>query len=91
MFAREAHVEPDLSQQLTLARALLFGPLTSVSFRLSGPDSLPDVAAQITAEARAIGTVISPRFSTDELTKLQILASARNDPQFTDLVSDERA
>src|SRR5271166_6239488 len=71
IFAREAHVEPDLCQQLRLARALLFGPLTSVSFRLSGPDSLPDVAAQITAEARAIGTVVSPQFSTEELTKLQ--------------------
>jgi hypothetical protein len=54
---------------------------------LSGPDSLSDVAAQITAEARAIGTVVSPQFSTEELTKLQILASVRNDPQFTDLVN----
>jgi dimethylaniline monooxygenase (N-oxide forming) len=91
MFAREAHVEPDLSQQLTLARALLFGPLTSVSFRLSGPGSLPDVAAQITAEARAIGTVVSPQFSTEELTKLQVLASARNDPRLTDLVNLARS
>jgi dimethylaniline monooxygenase (N-oxide forming) len=91
IFAREAHVEPDLCQQLRLARALLFGPLTSVSFRLSGPDSLPDVAAQITAEARAIGTVVSPQFSTEELTKLQVLALARNDPRFTHLVNLARS
>jgi dimethylaniline monooxygenase (N-oxide forming) len=91
MFAREAQVEPDLSQQLTLARALLFGPLTSASFRLSGPGSLPQVAAQIIAEARAIGTVVSPQFSTEELTKLQVLASARNDLRFTDLVNLARS
>ena len=91
MFAREAHVEPDLSEQLALARALLFGPLTSVSFRLSGPGSLTDVAAQITEEARAIGTVLSPQFSNEELTKLQVLASARNDPRFTDLVNLARS
>jgi dimethylaniline monooxygenase (N-oxide forming) len=91
MFAREAHVEPDLSQQLALARALLFGPLTSVSFRLSGPGSLPDVAAQIIAEARSIGTVPTPQFSNEEFTKLQVLASARNDPRFTDLVNLARS
>jgi dimethylaniline monooxygenase (N-oxide forming) len=91
MFAREADVEPDLSQQLTLARALLFGPLTSVSFRLSGPGSLPEVAAQITAEARAIGTVVSPQFSTEEIARLQVLASARNDQRFTDFVNLARS
>jgi dimethylaniline monooxygenase (N-oxide forming) len=91
LFAREAGVEPDLRQYPALARTLLFGPLTSVSFRLCGPDSLPDAAARITAEARALGTVVGPQFSAEELAQLQVLASARNDPQFTEFVNGIRA
>jgi dimethylaniline monooxygenase (N-oxide forming) len=91
LFAREAGVEPDLSQCPALARALLFGPLTSVSFRSSGPDSLPDVAARITAEARALRTVVDPRFSVEELTQLEVLAAARKDPRFTDFVNQARS
>src|SRR5262249_10461352 len=34
MFARAAGVEPQLSERPLLARALLFGPLTGMSFRL---------------------------------------------------------
>ena len=47
LLAREAGVEPDLSRWPELARALLFGPLSAVSFRLSGPDSLPEAAERI--------------------------------------------
>jgi dimethylaniline monooxygenase (N-oxide forming) len=90
MFARQAGVEPDLRQHPTLARALLFGPLTSVSFRLSGPDRLPDVAARITAEAHALRTVLGPQFLPDELAQLQGLATARKDPQFNDFVNQVR-
>ena len=87
LFAREAGVEPDLSQHPTLARTLLFGPLTSASFRLSGPDSLPEVAARIAVEARAVRTVVSPQFSSEELGQLQALSSARNDLLFSDFVN----
>jgi hypothetical protein len=86
MFAREAGVEPNLSQYPALVRALLFGPLTSASFRLSGPDSLPEIAAQITEEARTLRTVVSPEFSSEELTQLETLVAARKDPEFTDFV-----
>ena len=86
MFAREAGVEPDLSQYPALVRALLFGPLTSASFRLSGPDSLPEIATQITEEARTLRTVVSPEFSSEELTQLETLVAARKDPEFTDFV-----
>jgi dimethylaniline monooxygenase (N-oxide forming) len=91
LFAREAGVEPDLSARPSLARALLFGPLTSVSFRLNGPDRLPDVADRIAAEARALRTVVSSQFSAEELTQLEVLASARNDPPFTDFVDRARS
>jgi dimethylaniline monooxygenase (N-oxide forming) len=87
LFAREAGVEPDLGQHPTLARALLFGPLTSASFRLSGPDSLPEVAARIGEEARALRTVVSPQFSSEELSQLQALSSTRNDLLFSDFVN----
>jgi len=76
LFAREAGVEPDLSQRPELARALIFGPLTAVSFRLSGPDTLPDAAARIAAEARTLRTVVNPQFSAEELTQLEVLASS---------------
>jgi dimethylaniline monooxygenase (N-oxide forming) len=91
LFAREAGVEPDLSERPELARALLFGPLTSVSFRLSGPDTLANVAARITAEARALRTVVNPQFSAEELTQLEVLAAARKDPRFTAFVSQARS
>jgi dimethylaniline monooxygenase (N-oxide forming) len=90
LLAREAGVEPDLSQHPALARALLFGPLTSISFRLSGPDCLPDIAARIAAEARALRTVVSPEFSAEELTQLANLAAARKDSPFTDFVNRVR-
>jgi dimethylaniline monooxygenase (N-oxide forming) len=87
LFAREAGVEPDLNQYPTLARTLLFGPLTSASFRLSGPDSLPKVAVRIAEEARALRTVVRPQFSAEELNQLQALSSARNDRLFSDFVN----
>jgi hypothetical protein len=91
LFAREAGVEPDLNQHPTLARTLLFGPLTSASFRLTGPDSLPEVAARIGEEARALRTVVSPQFSSEELNRLQTLSSARNDLLFSDFVNRARS
>jgi dimethylaniline monooxygenase (N-oxide forming) len=87
LFAREVGAEPILTQHSELARALLFGPLTSVSFRLSGPDSLPDAPGRITADAREVRTVVGSQFSSEELTQLQVLALERNDPLFTDFVS----
>jgi dimethylaniline monooxygenase (N-oxide forming) len=85
-FAREAGVEPELSQWPPLARALLYGPLSAVSFRLSGPDGLPEAAERIRAEARALGTVVSPEFSPEQGAQLQALADARKDAGFTGFV-----
>jgi dimethylaniline monooxygenase (N-oxide forming) len=86
LFAREAGVEPDLKQWPRLARALLFGPLSAVSFRLSGPDSLPEAGERIGAEAKALGTVVSSEFSGDQVAQLRTLAAARKEAAFTEFV-----
>jgi hypothetical protein len=86
LFAREADVEPDLRAWSHLARALLFGPLSAISFRVSGPDRLQDVGERIATEAKELGTVVSPRFSTEEAALLQALAVARKDPKFVAFV-----
>ena len=76
LFAREANVEPNLTEWPQLARALLFGPLSAISFRLSGPDRLEDAGERIAKEAQALGTVVSPKFSSEEMAQLQALADA---------------
>lgn len=86
LFAREAGVEPDLKAWPQLARALLFGPLSAISFRLSGPDRLPGAGERIATEARALGTVVGAAFSSNEVTQLQALAAARKDLEFAEFV-----
>ena len=60
LFARAAGVEPEPQRWPELRRALLFGPLAPVSFRLQGRDALPDAAARSAGEAMAFGCVQSP-------------------------------
>jgi dimethylaniline monooxygenase (N-oxide forming) len=86
LFAREANIEPDLKEWPQLARALLFGPLSAISFRLSGPDCLPDAGERITAEAQALGTIVSSTFSSEEVAQLYALAATRKDPNFAEFV-----
>jgi hypothetical protein len=85
-FARAAGVEPDLKQWPNLARALLFGPLTPISFRLSGPESLEHAAAQFAQEAAAFGVIPSPEFSPEQRTQVEGLARARNDTDLANLI-----
>lgn len=62
-FARAAGVEPHLDGWPDLRRALLFGPLAPSSFRLEGPDALPDARTRVARDAAAFGAITS-----DELT-----------------------
>lgn len=55
LFARRAGVEPDPERWPELRRALLAGPRSAVSFRLEGPDSLPEAPVRTAAEATAFG------------------------------------
>ena len=75
-FARAAGVEPDPAQWPNLKRALLFGPLSAVSFRLSGPDALPDAEQQVATEAAEFGLIPSSEFTPEQTLKLELLRQA---------------
>ncbi|VTU21531.1 putative oxidoreductase CzcO [Variovorax sp. PBS-H4] len=75
LFARAAGVEPEPARWPELQRALLFGPLAPISFRLQGRDALPEAASRFASEAMAFGCVQSPEFSAAELQKLQRLGA----------------
>ena len=74
LFARAAGVEPEPHRWPELKRALLFGPLVPVSFRLQGRDALRDAAARVAEETAAFGSIESPEFTELELGKVRKLA-----------------
>ncbi len=78
-FARGAGVEPDVDRWPELARALLFGPLSAISFRLSGRDSLPDAPRRTAEIAASQGAVPTPEFTPEQCAQLRALAAARGD------------
>lgn len=65
-FARNAGVEPDVTIWPDLERALLFGPLTPISFRLQGQDALPHAPERVEALAAAFGAITSETFTPEE-------------------------
>ncbi len=77
LFARRAGVEPMLAEWPELQRALLFGPLSPVSFRLSGPDALADAPARVAAAAAAFGAIGGPEMTVDEAARWQMVRDAR--------------
>jgi dimethylaniline monooxygenase (N-oxide forming) len=66
LFARNAGVEPDLDRWRGLERALLFGPLAPISYRLEGPDCVPDAAERVAAAAAAFGAIASPELTAEQ-------------------------
>lgn len=86
-FARLAGVEPDPVTHPALARALLFGPLSPVSFRLSGPDALSDAAARTAAVASLYGAMPQTALNAVERQQLAALAAARQSPGLAALAS----
>lgn len=82
LFARAAGVEPELERWPELARALMFGPLVPVSFRMSGRDSLVDAPQRFAAEIRAFGCMQSNQLAPMQIRQLQVLAAARGDDAF---------
>jgi dimethylaniline monooxygenase (N-oxide forming) len=58
-FARAAGVEPHLDNWPGMQRALLFGPLAPSSFRLEGPDALPDAQARFARDAADFDAITS--------------------------------
>jgi hypothetical protein len=87
LFARAAGVEPELERWPDLARPLMFGPLTPMSFRMSGRDSLPDAPQLFAAEVQAFGCVPSNELAPMQIGQLQELAGARRDEGFSQYVA----
>ncbi len=77
-FARAAGVEPRLDDWPELRRALLFGPLAPSSFRLKGPDALPDAPARFARDAAAFGAITSNELTDRERTYWSILMTDGN-------------
>lgn len=73
LFARLAGCEPDPKNWPAAERALLFGPLTPISFRLEGPDARADAAPRMQAAAAALGRITSAGFTADELGLIRAL------------------
>ena len=88
LLAGEAGVEPDAARWPGLARALLFGPQSPASFRLEGPDALPDAAARVLEDAAAFGAIPDATLTLAERAQLRLLAAARGDAAFTRFVAE---
>jgi hypothetical protein len=87
LFARAAGVEPEPGRWPALRRALLFGPLAPISFRLQGRDALPDAADRYAREAAVFEGEPSAQFSATERLKLRQLADAARSPQLAQWVA----
>lgn len=79
LFARLAGCEPDPARWPDQERALMFGPLTPVSFRLEGPDARDDAPAAVVAAAASLGRITGPDFTADELVMLGLVAAGQSD------------
>jgi hypothetical protein len=83
LFARAAGVEPELERWPELARPLMFGPLTPVSFRMSGRDSPAYASERFAKEVKAFGCVPSNQLMPMQIGQLKELAEARGDEAFS--------
>jgi cation diffusion facilitator CzcD-associated flavoprotein CzcO len=75
-FSRLLGVEPDVERYPQLARALMFGPLSPASFRLTGPDALPDAAERYAADAAVCGASTSPQLTDEERVRFEAVRKA---------------
>lgn len=74
-FAEALGVEPDVASRPELARALLFGPIAPIQFRIQGPGALPDAAERFAATAARFGCVTTPEFTAEQRGALAMIAS----------------
>jgi dimethylaniline monooxygenase (N-oxide forming) len=84
--SREAGLQVDICEWPQLARALLFGPLSPISFRLNGRDSLPDAPELVAEDARTFGAIPSPVLNREQTMQLRKLAQAWGDDRFAQFV-----
>jgi len=79
LFSRAAGVEPDASQWPELTRAIYFGPLSPVSFRLQGRDTHADAPHRMMEAAAAFCAIPTPELTAEQRLQLKALAKARQD------------
>ncbi len=89
--AADAGFEAQLDQHPDLAREILFGPVSTVSYRLDGPDALDDAPERVRRAARAFGVVPEPEFSAEQRSLLAALAEASKDRTLLRLAGTVRA
>ena len=65
-FAQRAGVEPQIPRRPYLEQALLFGPLSPVSFRIDGPDPLPCAEEMTLAAAQAFGAIRGSGYTPEQ-------------------------
>ena len=75
LFAVHAGVEPRPEAWPALERALWFGPLSPVSFRLTGPDAEPDASARAIAAARSFNAIIEDALTPDEIARVKAVTA----------------
>lgn len=77
MFARLIGAEPDLGRWPDLERALLFGPLSPVSFRLQGPDAHAGAVAATARAAAEFGHITHNELEPGERARTEIIRAVR--------------
>jgi hypothetical protein len=65
--------------------------MSPASFRLSGPDALPDAAARVTDDAAAFGAGADGDLSPEQTAQLRALATARADADLAALAAPLKA
>lgn len=75
LFAQAAGVEPEMLKRPELAKALLFGPLSPVQFRMDGHGKLHDAAERFAEAVAEFGCVTNLQFDPHELKGVEMLAA----------------
>jgi cation diffusion facilitator CzcD-associated flavoprotein CzcO len=87
IFAGAAGVEPDVAAWPALVKPLLFGPLTPISYRISGRDPLPEAVERTVRDASEFGVAPPSDLTREQCAQLQALAAASRDDGFAAFVS----
>ncbi|MEZ5038385.1 MAG: NAD(P)-binding domain-containing protein [Saprospiraceae bacterium] len=81
LLADQAGVEPVTARWPELTRALFFGPQSPASFRLDGPDALPEAAQRVLEDAAAFGAIPDDKLTAAEQMQLDMLVGGGNKPK----------
>ena len=75
-FARLIGAEPVVRDHPEMERALMFGPLAAISFRISGPDRLGNAKEEFLQECARFGCITSPELTQDQRERMNALEGA---------------